>query len=317
VFGQSLAFAGEYGTPGIEGMRSETTIGLAVWVLVLLGIRATRRKSQGFWPIAAAAFLILALGPALRLSGTWLTTVPLPYLGLYVLIPPLRASRDPTRMFPMAMLMMSMIAAFGVVEIQRWARSARKATMAVVCVGAAVLFESLTPWPAKKPASSLIPAAYDAVTRDGGAGAVLDLTSDQEALLAQTRHGHPVTAGRVAIPRSANADFMSQVERDFRDARNTSRGEENNISVAHDASELDRLGIEYLVLRNGSPAQQHLAAALGFVLRTKGEGLAVYARALAPGPISRSPDASPSLRTGTRATSGAQHHQTSEVAAGP
>ena len=83
LYGSWFAFAGEYGEAGLTGMRSETTIGFTVGLLALLGLWRMRRDAIAFWAIAAACFLLLTLGPYLKLNGTTSTTIPLPYLALY------------------------------------------------------------------------------------------------------------------------------------------------------------------------------------------------------------------------------------------
>jgi hypothetical protein len=212
VYGRAFAFAGDYGTVGVEGMRSETTIAFTVWVLVYLGARRMKRDGTVFWAIAAAVFLLLTLGPALRLTGTIATKIPLPYLLLYELAPPLRSIRDPTRMLPTAMLMLSMLAAFGVRACLSQTTSRVASAGATALIVALLLFETLVPWPRKLAAGDLIPSAYDRIADAAGDFAVIDLNVDQLALLAQTRHGHPITSGATAVPRAA-AGITPQLDR--------------------------------------------------------------------------------------------------------
>jgi hypothetical protein len=265
VYGKLLAAAGEYGSQGVQGMRSETTIPLTLWAFTTVAVWRRKRDGSTFWLVAAGMFLVLTLGPFLRLTGTWNTRIPLPHAVLYWLVPPLRASRDPTRLFPMAVLMLSVVAAFGV---RSWLRRIRRplvATAATALTVSLVLFESMTVWPGKVPASALTPDLYEHIAATPGDFAVLDLNADQLALLAQTVHHKPVTAGRTSVPRSASARRMLSVERDFRWAEavlalGTDARESRVIS---DRQELEALGLRFVVLPERRKAQLELATQLG------------------------------------------------------
>lgn len=208
VYGQAWAFAGEFldGQYSIRGMRSEATLG---WMALLLGFYALaglRRDERAFWAVAAAVFLVLALGPYLRLTGSWNTKVPLPYLSLYHLVPPLRAGRDPTRFVPLAMLMLSTFAAFGVRDLLRRFDRRHARQLVALTIGALALFETLTPLSAK-----FIPEVnplFASRIRAAGDFAVIDLTGDPMSLLHQTVHGKPITSVPNSVPRAASANRL-------------------------------------------------------------------------------------------------------------
>ncbi len=114
-----------------------------------------RRSELGLWRLGAGVFLVLCLGPLLRLSGETATSIPLPYRLLYELLPAMQAVKEPTRMFPLALLMMSVLAAFAVRElVTRERRAGRSGTLLVAVVGALITFECMTAWPWRAPAAT-------------------------------------------------------------------------------------------------------------------------------------------------------------------
>jgi hypothetical protein len=273
VYGGVVAPAGEYGTPGIDGMRSETTIALTVWALAVLAARRMRRDSSQFWVLAAGVCLLLTLGPFLRLTGTVATAVPLPYAVLYGLVPPLRVARDPTRVFAITILMFSILSAFGVRAVLARLQGHAASRLVIAGLGALVIFEGLTAWPQKIRADALINPGYDVVAAAAGTFAVLDLSPDQAALLAQTRHERPITAGRVSNPRAAAAAPMLDIERDFRDAAGTLALDPGVLEarLLANRQQVERLGLRFIVFPTGDAARVALAQRLGFRVATFGD----------------------------------------------
>ena len=263
VYGSLLSAAGEYGSPGLEGMRSETTIPLTMWVLVLVALTRMKRDRSTFWVIAGAVFLVLTLGPFLRLTGSWTTRVPLPYAALYAVLPLLRASRDPTRMLPMATLMLAIVAAFGVRACLARIRNRSVAAIVTVLFVATVVFESLTPAPTHATAGQMVPAIYQRIADTPGKFAVLDLRVEPLPLLAQTVHGKPITSGSISVPRAAVLGVPG-AERDLRDPRDfMSLGSEARAArVAEDRDEMIRLNFRFVVLPEITSDQWWLAQAL-------------------------------------------------------
>jgi hypothetical protein len=261
VWGGAFAAAGEYGDGRTLGMRSETSVGLATWVLALVGFVAGRRGGARMWAAAALVFLVLALGPALRLTGSWDTGLPLPYRALVAALPPLRASRDTTRFFPLALLCLAVLAAFGARALRARGPWSGRAALALLALCAA---EGLARPGEAVPAGRLVPAAYAALA--GGSGAVLDLSPDLDAVLAQTVHGRPVTSGRLAVPRAAPAVPIRAVEAALRRPRAVlalPEAERDEVAAALGA-ELRAL-FRHVVLPAGDAAAIRLALLLGAV----------------------------------------------------
>jgi hypothetical protein len=266
VYGSILTAAGEYKSPGVDGMRSETTIPLTAWVLVIVALARAKRDRSIFWLIAGTTFLVLTLGPFLRLTGTWMTRVPLPYAVLYQVLPFLRSSRDPTRMLPMATLMLAVVAAFGVRACIAKVRSRSAASIMTALLVGAIAFESLTRSTTHATPEQLVPAFYQRIARTPGEFTVLDLGLDQLALLAQTVHGKPITAGSSSIPRAAEWDTLD-VERDLRapDSVASLSGEARSARLTADRHELIRLNCRFVVLQEASSNQSALAGELGLL----------------------------------------------------
>lgn len=273
VYGELFSAAGEYNTPGMTGMRSETSIALTIWALVFVAAARMRREGSHFWFMAAGVFLILTLGPYLRLTGTVATGIPLPYAALYWVVPPLHFARDPTRFFAITLLMLSVIAAFGVRALLERVRGRFASNLAATAIGVLVIFEGLTVWPGKVPADALISPAYGVVAATAGEVAVLDLSPDQTALLAQTRHERPITAGRTSNPRSAAASKTLDAERAFLDAAGTLALDPATLASRLEAvrQELERLRLRFVVFPAGNPARVELAQRLGLRVSTFGD----------------------------------------------
>jgi hypothetical protein len=273
IFGSLFSAAGDYGTPNITGMRSETTVALTIWMLGLAAAVRMRRDGSTFWFIAAGAFLILTLGPYLRLTGTVSTPIPLPYAVLYWVVPPLQFARDPTRFFAIALLMLSVASAFGVRALIESARGNVRPALTAAVIAALVIFEGMTSRVARVPSEALISPAYDAVAAAGGQFAVVDLSPDQTALLAQTRHHRPITGGRTSNPRAAAGSPRLGVERDFQNAGATLALDAAALEsrLMNDRQELDRLRLRFVIFPAGDPARVELAQRMGFRVSTAGE----------------------------------------------
>ncbi|MFH1123444.1 MAG: hypothetical protein V1758_07245 [Pseudomonadota bacterium] len=216
VYGRTMSFAGDMKTATTEnwGMRSEASLGLVTLGLAFASLIGFRRDGRIFWLIAGLCFLSLALGPYLRLTGARLTDIPLPYLLLYKYIPILRAGRDPTRFVPLAMLMLSIVAAFSVRGLLRRIQTKGMRLLVTTILAGLVLFES-----AAMSVGSYKPEVhpvYRRLAQQPGHFAIIDLTPEPYKLLPQAIHGKRLTYLEKTIPRSSSKDWMLPVEYDFR-----------------------------------------------------------------------------------------------------
>ena len=277
VYGSLLSAVGEYGSPGVTGMRSETTIPLTVWVLVIVALTRMKRDRSIFWVIAGVIFLVLTLGPFLRLTGSWMTSVPLPYMALYGILPLIRASRDPTRMLPMATLMLAVVAAFGVRACIARIRSRSAAAIVTGLLVGTVAFESLIRSTPHLPAGQLVPAIYRRIADTSGKFAVLDLSVEPLPLLGQTVHGKPIACGSISVPRAAIWDGPG-AERDLRVAGNliSLSAEERAARLTADRDELVRLNFRFVVLPGISRDQWELVRDLNLRRVDGGANLSLW-----------------------------------------
>lgn len=219
LWGDALRSAGaaEYGgDPGVRGVRSETSLSFALLLLAAVALATgRRRRERWFWAVAAAILLVLALGPHLRLTGTRDTGIPLPYAVVAWVLPPLRASRDPARFEPLAVLMLSLLAAYGMRDLLDRIANPKARRVVPIAIGAAVLFEF---WP--QSFSKLTPEIHPASARiheAAGDFAVLDLRPEPYRLLDQTAHAHPITNVRESVPRSEAGHRLTLAEGAFRE----------------------------------------------------------------------------------------------------
>jgi len=218
VWGAALRSAGlgDYPNDGaVRGFRSETSLSYVMLLLSLASLLLARRKERWFWALAAGSFLVLALGPNLRLTGTLNTALPLPYELLAEILPPLRVSRDSTRFLPLAVLMLSVLSAYGVGDLLARISGSTRRRAAAIAIGAAILFEF---WP--QSSAKLDPevhAAFISIRQAGGDFAVLDLRPEPYRLLAQTMHGRAVTNVRQSVPRSEAGRRLILAEAAFRE----------------------------------------------------------------------------------------------------
>jgi hypothetical protein len=216
LWGEALRGFGEYENDETvhDGMRSETSVSLTALVLAAMAAWRWRRSGALPWLLGAAFFFVLTLGPWLRLSAAWVTSIPLPYRLLHQVVPPLRQARDPTRFLPLAVLCLSVAAAFGVCALRRWLPPSAARLVVPLAVGL-VLFESLTARAPAEPAAGLVHPFYHRIAREPGAFALLEPDGDHMALLAQTVHRHPTTGGGACVPRSTSRLRKLAVEADL------------------------------------------------------------------------------------------------------
>lgn len=191
-------------------------LGLATLALAVLGMGtgSHARRHLRCWAVLGGVFLLLALGPALRVAGAVLTPETLPYHWLELLFPPLRLSGVPVRMTVMVTLVVSLVASVG------WSRVAgsdchpRRPRTWLGVVLAALLVIDL--WPSPRP---LTPATVpDWAVALGGrpvrGGVLVDpALGFAPGFLEQTIHGKPMAGGSIARTPSSVASATAEVFR--------------------------------------------------------------------------------------------------------
>jgi hypothetical protein len=216
VYGDAMFFAGNMEVASTEnwGMRSETSMGLIALAMAFAALIGLRRDGRMFYALAALCFICFTLGPYLRVTGAWLTEVPMPYLLLYKYVPFFQEGRDPTRFTPLAVLMVSILSAFAARDLLRRTRRKAARILLTAILGGLVLFENMTGL-----AGGYRPEVnplYRKLGKLPGDFAIIDLTRVPDKLLAQTVHGKRITYIEKVIARTASGNWMLPFEHDFR-----------------------------------------------------------------------------------------------------
>jgi hypothetical protein len=173
-----------------------TTLALALWGTM------RRWKQARPWLIAAAVYILLALGPQLRLNGQLYPQVPMPYRltsDLWFV----QILRKPDRFNVFLGLPLGMLAAWGMAALLPHRFPKRSLALLAGALGLLILREyALVPYPTARPAT---PAWYSQLAQEPGDFAVLDLPMDTRSFdkhygFYQTIHGKPLVEGHVSRP---------------------------------------------------------------------------------------------------------------------
>ncbi len=212
--------------------QGERTI-FPTWTLMAAGLAGAvwgARRRRGMWLLFFGVFFVLSLGPFLQANG-WRGgafsrfdtpfSVPLPGIALGW-IPVVNGVRDPARFAVMAVLALSVLAAFALTRIQ--ARHRVVGIVVASLVGLLALAESL---PSHTPTlPSAIPPAYAAIAADAGNGAVMEIPLQWRTgfglygefngdhtlfLYYATRHGKPMVNGMMPRYRQRTLDRLLRI----------------------------------------------------------------------------------------------------------
>lgn len=170
------------GSPTWYGSGIETAVAIPITALLLgvaaaflIGERETRREARR-WLLLGAVFVLLALGPILRVAGSttftpWQLHITLPQAWLS-LLPGFNVMRTPGRYMMMGSVGFALAAGAGLMAMGRSAGRYRVWVMATIVVAAMIEC-----WPAPWPQHALppVPAFYRQIAADRDAYGVLDL----------------------------------------------------------------------------------------------------------------------------------------------
>ena len=200
-----------------SGNTSENTTFIG-YTVILLSLFATRRLKENkyvkFWSIAALFFSLISLGPLLHVNGNtsftvFHTTIPLPHLALYYLIPFLDNCRTTGRFFVIASLSFAVLTGYGVSELLKSNKNNKK--MVAIVISSLIIFEYLAiPFPVSAVNE---PSFYKEISQDRDNYALLEIpaTLDYVAgvtiIYYQTIHGKPVVGNWAARYPSNARDF--------------------------------------------------------------------------------------------------------------
>lgn len=179
-------------TPGI--VLAIVSISYVAVVLAYFAVRH-RWKQSRFWLISGLIFLVLALGPQLRIMGET-TNIPLPYEVLFQ-FKIIQVSRAPARYFVVTALCLAILAAIGMqVVLTQYAQQKRQRWMYAVVV-LALCFE-LLPAPVRAVPAAPTPTFMLNGTLDQ-AGALMEWPdAGNRSMYYATIHNHPVMYGEMS-----------------------------------------------------------------------------------------------------------------------
>lgn len=244
LYGQAFGAANASIRKGIGG--HEVFLGFPMLLLAGLGVA---RRPRG-WTLVAAGlalvFLVLSLGPLLKVGGVN-TGWPMPY-ALLMKVPPFDMGRTPVRCVLLAVFALAFPAAVGLAwarewAVSRWGIGAGRAL--ALCFLAWTLAEVCSPAPVTKTYTP--PAALAGLVP----GPVINIpisVFDGRAVFLQTFHGHPIATGFVSRRTPAQLAHVRTLD----------------LLLSEDPPaflrQLDRIGVRNVILGPGTPPE--VAAAL-------------------------------------------------------
>jgi hypothetical protein len=230
---------------------------------IALGLLALRKEGRAAapWATAAAALLLLGLGPVLRINGQGYPNLPTLY-GLIDRIVPLSLIRVPARFDVFLALPAAVLAGYGVKPMLSWAR--KKVLWAPVLVtlilGSIVIFEYL-PGPIEMQRQR--PSSYYAwLAAEPEAFGVLNVPIREQSakvyMFDQTQHGHPMMQGHVSrLPDEAYSTIMSHPWLDV--LRQSEEMAPQFTDVSRQLRSLGQIGVKVILLQKSEVAEDRIA----------------------------------------------------------
>jgi hypothetical protein len=235
-------------------------LGYTVLALALYGMVKDWKQAR-FWALVALIYVLLALGPQLRINGRLYPQIPMPYRlidDLFIV----RALRKPDRLNIFLGLPMGILASLGVAALMRRPKRSPRFVFMVVAIGGLILWEyNLIPYHTELPDT---PSWYERLAQDPDHFAVLDLpmrpeTYDKEYMFYQTTHRKPLVEGHVSrLPQDASA-FMDSVPF-LRELRRHNVMDPALVNVSHQLRMLAEADIRYIVLHKDFASAEQLVA---------------------------------------------------------
>jgi len=234
-------------------------LGYTVLALALYG--ALKRWRQGrFWLLVAGVYVVLALGPQLRVNGRLYPGVPMPYRlfrNLFVV----RAVRVPNRFNLFLGLPVAVLVSLGVEALTR-RRSRLISGLSTVVLGVLILLEySLVPYHTERPVT---PKWYEQLAREPGEVAVLDLplglhTYNKRYMFYQITHQKPLVEGKIARPPREAFAFLESSPF-LRELHEQNVMDPDLVDVSHQLSTLAEADVRYIVLHREFATSEQLGA---------------------------------------------------------
>jgi hypothetical protein len=180
-----------------------------------------RRQRAGFWGLSLLVFFILALGPVLHVGGQSVTvlgtTIPLPYIVLYRLLPFVRLSRSISRFDVMVMLSLAVLVGLGVGWLGKWVARWLGGWVVGGVAGALICFEFLAvPYPMTEVE---VPSFYRQVAQEPGDFVLMELPMNWDRpihMFNQIYHNKKVIAAYFGKPNPLSIVEKTPVLQHFR-----------------------------------------------------------------------------------------------------
>jgi len=201
---ENLIHPGEpQSTLHIDGIEDLVFLGYSVIFLSALAVIRYRQKHVWFWLLICGIFILMSLGPELKIFDES-TGIVLPDKVFYDVIPEWDEIRAPARFIVMANLALAVLASYAVYGlIKNKFSSFKQQLVLTTIIGFVILFEfSMIPYPSY---SEPIPDIYEEIKNDESKFAVLPapiggvgdyaLVSDPTVLYHQLHHEKPIYGG--------------------------------------------------------------------------------------------------------------------------
>jgi hypothetical protein len=180
-----------------------------------------RRQRAGFWALSLLVFFILALGPVLHVGGQPVsvlgTTIPLPYIVLYRLLPFVRLSRSISRFDVMVMLSLAVLVGLGIGWLGKWVVRRLGGWGVGGVAGALICFEFLAvPYPMTEVA---VPSFYQQVAQEPGDFVLMELPMNWDRpihMFNQIHHDKKLIAAYFGKPNPLSVVKKTPVLQHFR-----------------------------------------------------------------------------------------------------
>ena len=218
-------------------------------------------KQARFWLAAALMYIVLALGPQLRVNGQILSQIPMPY-RLIGNAPLIQLVRNPDRFNVILGLAVGMLVSLGTEALLRSRPLGRRPILVMSAISILILREfSLTPYPT---ASTFTPAWYDQLAQEPGSFAVLDLpmqpeTFDKHYMFYQITHGKPLVEGKVARPPREAFSFIDSVAF-LSELRKENTMDTGLVNISHQLRILADTDIRYIIVHKNLLDPEQLTA---------------------------------------------------------
>lgn len=267
--------------------ENTTFIGFTVLFLSIFAITMLRKdKIVKFWGVSAVFFVLMSLGPILHIMGktqftVFKTTLPLPYIIVYYVVPFVGNGRTLGRFDVIVVLSFAVLAGYGISEIIKRLESRQKRIIFGVVIGSLIVFEFLT----IPVVMSFVdePVFYKQIAQDKDNYALLEIPATTEygagTKLAyyQTIHGKPTVGGQV--PRFPPDVWNFQQSAPF--VRELTYGESKDDILNQNMSDigtsvLNYYNIRYIVLHEKYMKSDQINYAKDFIQKTLKEEPEIY-----------------------------------------